>query len=147
MHSILCLLVFISSLQSDIQTHVQNFAYEVCTPVFELTDTEIKELSTLVYLECGSQSPECQAAVTSVILNRMTAYGTSLHDVIYAPHQFTPAHKIQYVEPSDQCIQVVKRTCFYGSVLPPSVLYFRNNHYFSWATPYTCIDNVYFSMK
>ena len=60
----------------------------------ELTDDEIYELATLVYLEAGAESYECQKAVASVVINRMTTQNKSLHSVIYAKNQFSPAYLI-----------------------------------------------------
>lgn len=50
-------------------------------------------LAALIYCEAGSESYEGQLAVAAVVMNRVrsSAYPDSIHGVIYASGQFTPA--------------------------------------------------------
>lgn len=50
-------------------------------------------LAALIYCEAGSESYEGQVAVGAVVMNRVrsSAYPDSIHGVIYASGQFTPA--------------------------------------------------------
>lgn len=116
---------------------------------YYLTEDEKYELATLVFLESGIESYECQKAVASVVLNRMTAWGMTLHDVIYQKSQFTPAYLIPETSPSNSCIEAVNDVVKNGNVFPENVLYFRANHYFDWPedryTKYTNIDHTYFT--
>lgn len=111
-----------------------------------LSDKEIRDFAALLYLEAGGTSIECQKAVASTVLNRMYLYNTNLYDTIYASGQFTPAHKIKYTKPNPIQIEIIKSLCKTGPTIPKTVIYFRADYYFSWAKPYTNIDNVYFSM-
>lgn len=113
----------------------------------ELTDDEIYELATLVYLEAGAESYECQKAVASVVINRMTTQNKSLHSVIYAKNQFSPAHLISCTSPSESTLKAVNHVITNGPTLPEYVTYFRADYYHSFAgvADYMCIDQTYFS--
>lgn len=110
-----------------------------------LTDDEIYALATLVFLEGGAESYDCQRAICGVILNRMVLTDSSLYDVIYAPNQFTPAELIPYKQPSKESLQAVKDVLYNGSIIPKYVTYFRADYYFDWCIPYICYDQTYFS--
>lgn len=113
----------------------------------KLTEDEIYEFATLVFLEAGCESYECQLGVASVVINRMTTKGLSLYDVIYAPNQFTPASLIPYYEPSESTINAVMHVVQNGPTMPEWVTFFRANYYhsFSGVADYMCIDKTYFS--
>ena len=104
-------------------------------------------LATIIYLEGGGESYECQLAIGSVILNRLQDgyWGNTLEQVLYAKNQFTPAYKINSTTPTDQQRKVVEQLLTEGLTLPSYVMYFRAWYYFSWATPYKYIDDTYFS--
>lgn len=143
-----------SSFESEETT--ESVADEVVEPEEEsseavhgiaLTDEEKEMFATIIYLEGGSESYECQLAIGSVILNRLMNghWGNTLADVLYAKNQFTPAYKISSTTPTDKQRQVVEDLLTKGTTLPEYVMYFRAWYYFSWATPYTNIDDTYFS--
>ena len=110
-----------------------------------LTDDEIRTLATLVYLEGGIESYECQKAICSVVINRMNYFNQTLNEVIYAPNQFSPADMIIYSTPSESTMQATLDVLTNGITIPPYVLYFRANYYFDWCTPYMSLDHTYFS--
>lgn len=110
-----------------------------------LTEDEMYTMATLVYLEAGNQSYECQLGVASVILNRMTSRNMALNEVIYEQNQFSPAAKISTTTPSQSAVDAVHEVCFYGPTMPECVLYFRAWYYHKFATPYIVIDDTYFS--
>lgn len=123
------------------QEHVSNF-------YIELTEEEKHELACLIYLEGRGESVECQTAIGSVVLNRYTTGDyNSLHDVIYAQGQFTPAYLIDDTEPTITQIQIVNDLCMNGPTVPEYVTYFRANKYHTWSStePYKQIDSTYFS--
>lgn len=114
----------------------------------ELTEDEKHELACLIYLEGRGESLECQTAIGSVVLNRYTTGEyNSLHDVIYAEGQFTPAYLIDDTEPTITQIQIVNDLCMNGPTVPEYVTYFRANKYHTWSStePYKQIDSTYFS--
>lgn len=125
-------------------------------PYIVLTDSEKLILATLLRLECGGCTYECQMAVASVVLNRMDVWKKTLRETVFAQNAFSPAYLIDkktgksYYNPSKDgmykiCWQVVDDICANGPTLPRCVLYFRSKRYHSWATPYAKIDLLYFS--
>jgi hypothetical protein len=121
-----------------------------------LTESERLILATLIRLECGGSSYECQMAVASVVVNRMKLFGLSLRGAVFQKNVFSPARLINqetgysYYNPPKtgayaQCWQVVDDICENGPSIPYYVIYFRSGHYHSWATPYAKIGSLYFS--
>lgn len=112
-----------------------------------LTESEIYLLSTLVYLEGGTESFECQKAIASTVINRMLASGDTLIEVIYAENQFSVANKLDDASPSESSKIAVDEVLNYGSTIPLYVTYFRAGEYHDWGdqVPYCRIDNTYFT--
>lgn len=110
-----------------------------------LTDDEIYTLATLVYLEAGIESFECQKAVASVVINRMTTQGLSLDEVVYAKNQFTPSGQIKYNCPTDSTLGAVMDVVMNGPNIPEYVTYFREGYFFDWAIDYVKYDHTCFS--
>ena len=114
----------------------------------EMSESDMYELATLVYLESGIESYECQKAVASVIINRMNLREETLQQVIYDEYQFSPAHKISSSSPSQSCINSVYEVLKNGPTIPEYVCYFRSGYYFNWGDryiDYTKIDHTYFT--
>ena len=111
----------------------------------ELTEEEIRDFAALVYLEAGSCSRECQLAIASVIVNIMKTTNTTFYETAYKPNQFEPANRIKSTKPSDLSMECTLYVLQNGPTIDEYVCFFRNCFYFSWATPYMNIDNVYFS--
>ena len=131
--------------EDSIQPDAVDEASAPATVYMDMSEDDIHELATLVYLEAGVESFECQQGVASVVLNRMTTQGMTLQEVIYQKNQFTPAYLIPTSSPSESTLEAVRTVLATGPTLPEYVTYFRSNYYFSWATPYTSIDRTYFS--
>lgn len=112
---------------------------------YSMTEDEIYTFAALIYLEAGSTSYKCQCAVASVVLNLMVKEGKSLNACIKTPGRFSVASRVYRTKPSSTSLEVARKIATDGPTLPTYVLYFRNNHYFSWAKAYCHIDNVYFS--
>lgn len=133
---------------SDEPEAVEVFESDPSTWYYPMTEAELYELATLVYLEGGAESYECQQAIASVVINRATTSGKSTHDVIYAKHQFTPAKKIKQSEPSESTMKAAKYVAMYGPSIPEYVTFFRADYYFDWGSryvDYVCIDRTYFT--
>lgn len=114
----------------------------------ELTDDEIYLLATIIYLEGGGESIECQYAIGSVILNRMLERNLSLSGVIYQANQFATASMASYTTPDDTQIEIAKDLAMYGPTIDTYVTYFRAGHYHNFSkymTNYKQIDHTYFS--
>lgn len=114
-----------------------------------LTDDEIRMLATLVYLEGGTESIECQEAIASVVINRMLTQDKSMSEVIYAPGQFSVAYLVDYYTPDDAALGAVMSVVVNGTTVPKCVTYFRSGYYHEWNSsriiPFCKIDNTYFS--
>ena len=123
----------------------EDVIVEEPTYFYNLSDSELKMFAKLIYLEAGNSSYRCQLGVASVVMNLMLAEGKSLKSCIYTPGRFSVAGRVNSSSYSDSCMNACIEVAKNGPIFPRSVKCFRNNHYFSWATPYTCIDNVYFS--
>ena len=123
-------------------------AIEEVRYVFNVTDYERELLARIVYLEANVESFDCQAAVTSVIFNRLLNgyWGDSIYDVLYAKNQFSPINRINYVTPNATNYAAVDYVIKNGCTLPYYVMYFRAGYHFQWSgyVPYTVIDDTYF---
>lgn len=122
---------------------------ESSKPYIALSESEINLLATLVYLEGGCESYECMKGIASVVVNRMLTTGDSLHEVIYAPGQFSVAHLLNSYSPTEETLRATRDVVQNGPSMPIHVLFFRANYYHEFGNgrviPYVCIDNTYFS--
>lgn len=117
-------------------------------PYMEMGESDVYELATLVYLESGTGSFECQKAIASVVIHRMQNDDLTLQEVIYAKNQFSPAYLIAQSEPSESTLQAVREVLQDGPTIPNYVTFFRADYYHNWSeliVPYCVIDHTYFS--
>lgn len=117
-------------------------------PYMEMSESDVYELATLVYLESGAESFECQKAIASVVVHRMQNDNLTLQEVIYAKNQFSPAYLIAQSEPSESTLQAVREVLQDGPTIPNYVTFFRADYYHDWSEliiPYCVIDHTYFS--
>ena len=118
------------------------------TYIYNITSVEREMLARLVYREANIESLECQMAIVSVIINRWQdgRWGDTLEDVIYSPHQFTPANLLYQTTPTETNYQAVDLVLQNGCTLPQYVMYFRADYHFNWDgyKPYTKIDTTCF---
>lgn len=123
------------------------------THVYNVTEAEREMLARLVFLEANTESIECQKAIVSVIFNRLDngAWGDTLYDVIYYPHQFTPANLINKATPTTTNYDAVDYVLKNGTILPKYVMFFRASYGFSntgWGvygySEYMQIDSTFF---
>lgn len=119
------------------------------TYYIELTDDEVYMLATLIYLEGNIESLDCQRAICSVVINRMTMWDMTLEEVIYQKNQFTPAHLIPHYNPTDVQLGIVEEIMKDGITIPEYVCYFRADYYHSWSgmNDFKYIDSTYFSFS
>lgn len=133
------------------QTVVTATVIETDIPYMELSDEDIYTISQVLYLEARGESIECQQAVVSVILNRMTTNDMTANEVIFDDNQFTTAKFIDKGNPSEEMIELVTNVITEGPTIPVYVTYFRAGHYHEWdneygqVVPYDKFDNTYFS--
>ena len=127
---------------------VEETSSEDETYYMYMSEADTYELATLVYLEAGIESFECQKGIASVVINRMTTTDSTLQEVIYAKNQFSPASLIPYNEPTESTLQAVREVLKDGPIFPEYVTFFRANYYHDFSQyvePYTQIDHTYFS--
>lgn len=112
-----------------------------------LSEADIRNIASLVYLEAGSNScsDELQRAIASVIFNRMIRYNMTASQVIYQQGVFSPASRVSRTIPSERALRNVQHVISNGCTLPSSVVAFRMGHYHSFGHRYCKIDNVYFT--
>lgn len=127
---------------------VMEYVQPESEPYMHMCESDVYELATLVYLESGAESFECQKAIASVVIHRMQNDDLALQEVIYAKNQFSPAYLIAQSEPSESTLQAVKEVLQDGPTIPNYVTFFRADYYHDWSDliiPYCVIDHTYFS--
>lgn len=112
-----------------------------------LTEYEVQLLSTLVYLEGGTESFECQKAIASTVINRMVNSGDTLIEVVYADNQYSVVSMLDSSSPSESAKDAVTEVLNNGVTIPTYVTFFRADYYHDWGdqVPYCNIDNTYFT--
>jgi type IV secretory pathway VirB10-like protein len=115
------------------------------TPKQETTATnksDVELLARLIYLEGGNCSEYCQWLIGSTAMNLADING-GLSAVAYNYNIFNVAYKIDSCTPSALSRKVAERVL--SGDRDYNVKAFRMWYYHSFGTPYTTVDNVYFS--
>ena len=91
-----------------------------------ITAEEREIIARVVHLEANNQPFEGQQAVAEVVLNRRAAgnFADSVHDVVYAPGQFSTAPILERVEPNMRNYTAVWLALYGEAILPLDVVYF-----------------------
>lgn len=100
-------------------------------------------LAKVIYLEAGTCSSQCQWLVGSTAMNLADEYG-DLSAVAYNYSMFNVAYLIDSCDPSDESIAIAEQIL--SGDRDSQVKAFKTDSYHDWATPYTEVDNVYFSV-
>ena len=140
--------VQVDTVQEEPVISVMAYTESEPEPYMEMGESDVYELATLVYLESGTESFECQKAIASVVIHRMQNDDLTLQEVIYAKNQFSPAYLIAQSEPSESTLQAVREVLQDGPTIPNYVTFFRADYYHNWSEliiPYCTIDHTYFS--
>lgn len=113
----------------------------------KLSDKDIRNIASLVYLEAGSNSCsyQLQKAIASVIFNRMKKYHLTATQAIYQAGVFSTSSRVSRTTPSERCMRAVREVMANGVTLPANVVAFRTGQYHSFGRHYCKIDNVYFT--
>ncbi|MCR5452771.1 MAG: cell wall hydrolase [Lachnospiraceae bacterium] len=102
----------------------------------------------VVQEEAGPVSYETRELLAEVIVHRGldSAFPSNIHDVLYAPKQFTCVHgsAINRVRVDGITINAVKDALL-ECQHPQKVLFFRARYYFAGLKPYKSMDGTYFS--
>lgn len=128
----------------------ENLTFTAANGQFTVTTVEVYLVARILDLECGIDGTiPAKAAVASVIYNRVTSkhWGETVQQVIYSPNAFTSAKYIDDEEEvSEASVIIALRILRFGPILPPDVMYFRDDHDFEWEgyEHYGTYDNMYF---
>ena len=100
----------------------------------EISDSEMKELAAIVYLEARGEPFEGQQAVAEVVLNRVLSdeFPDTVHGVIYDTKygvQFTPYRQVASTTPTETQYEAVNNALYGDLVLDVGVLYFSRAPY------------------
>lgn len=106
------------------------------------SDTNIDLLARIIYFESGSCSEYCQWLVGSTAMNLANEYG-SLETVAFNYDIFNVAN-ILYSDTTSSLSYSVATRIINGD-RDVNVRAFRTDYYHSFGSPYTNVDNVYFS--
>lgn len=106
------------------------------------SDTNIDLLARIIYFESGSCSEYCQWLVGSTAMNLANEYG-SLETVAFNYDIFNVANILYTDTPSSLSYSVATRII--NGDRDVNVRAFRTDYYHSFGSPYTNVDNVYFS--
>lgn len=129
----------------NIETSLSQPAY------LSLSDSDKHMIAKLLWLEGRGECRDCQLRIVSVIVNRHTTSGMSIHDVVYDTNQFEPADQIDSLYLPDvemnSMLSIVDEVLTYGPILPEYVTYFRADkfHKFKGQIPYIHHCNTYVS--
>lgn len=99
-------------------------------------------LARAIYQESGSCSEYCQWLVGSAILNLADERG-GVENVVFDYNTINVAYVLYDAIPSDLSYRVAKQLLCGNRDY--NVKYFRTEYYHGFGTPYTNVDNVYFS--
>lgn len=105
-----------------------------------LSDEELEAM--VVHAEAGAEEMIGKVAVVAVILNRCDAWGMTPESVIYQKDQFAIADS--YTEEDMRAVEIAQKV---RDLFPSNMLYFRNQHYHTFGTPYMTIGGHFFSLE
>lgn len=107
-------------------------------PVY--SDSDLDLLARVIYAEAGGCSEYCQWLVASTTMNLAEDLGDGyLSSIVYN----TNIIYISYGTPDSQCYKVAEKVL--SGDRDYQVMAFRSDYYHEFGTPYTSVDNVYFS--
>ena len=92
----------------------------------QLTDEDMDELASLIWLEARGEPEAGQQAVAEVVLNRVLSadFPDSVHEVIYQDDQFEPAPYMDTAEPTETQYEAIRKAMTGKNIIPDDVVYF-----------------------
>lgn len=106
------------------------------------SEYEYDLVARTIYQESGICGEYCQWLVGSTILNLADERG-GIENVVFDYNTFNVAYVLYDCTPSELSYQVAARVL--SGDRDYNVKYFRTDYYHGFGTPYTNVDNVYFS--
>ena len=111
---------------------------------FSFSTSEQEIIARVIMAESGTCSTNCLWLTGSALLNLADYYNNGdIAATANDPQIFETAGSYYNQEPTQECWNVVERLNNGDRDL--DVMFFRTDYYHSFGTPYTNIDNVYFS--
>ena len=98
----------------------------------QIDHDDIYLMACIVQLEAGGESFAGQRMVAEVILNRVLQGdmgGSTVHDVIYAPNQFSTAQNVGLYTPTGENLSAVYTALNETPITDPDVVYFAQGPY------------------
>lgn len=120
----------------------EQAALEIDNVSNNASDYELDLLARTIYQEAGICGEYCQWLVGSTVLNLADSYG-GIEAVVFDYNTFNVAYSLYNATPSDLSYSVANRLL--SGDRDYAVKAFRTDYYHSFGTPYTSVDNVYFS--
>ena len=104
-------------------------------PQSPLSDKDIELLARVIHAEAGNQDETGKRLVADTVLNRMDDKNDSMHDIVYAPGQFSTV-PVLYTS-GNTPTEDEYRIAFEESIsrINYDVYYFRTGHYHNCGTP------------
>jgi len=117
---------------------------DIQVPTSRFSEEDIKLLERVTMSESGNQPLECQIAVAQTIINRLDSgrYGTTIYDIVYANNQYSTRNN---GAPNDSVLAAVQEA-IYNPPYNTNMVYFRENHYHTFAVDYEKFGVLYFSL-
>ena len=109
----------------------------------EYSDYELDLLARTIYQESGICGEYCQWLVGSTVLNLADDRG-GIENVVFDYNTFNVAYILYDCTPSDLSYAVAERLM--SGDRDYNVKAFRSDYYHDFGTPYTYVDNMYFSV-
>lgn len=109
----------------------------------EYSDYELDLLARTIYQESGICGEYCQWLVGSTVLNLADERG-GIENVVFDYNTFNVAYILYDCTPSDLSYSVAERLM--SGDRDYNVKAFRSDYYHDFGTPYTYVDNMYFSV-
>jgi hypothetical protein len=121
---------------------VNNNSDDVSNNYLNYSEYELDLLARTIYQEAGICGEYCQWLVGSTVLNLADDRG-GIENVVFDYNTFNVAYILYDCTPSDLSYSVARRVL--SGDRDYAVKAFRTDYYHSFGTPYTNVDNVYFS--
>lgn len=136
-----------NAIESDIT--VIDGKIEDIDKVISYSASEFDLLTRVVEAEAGGCQAITKTLVADTIINRVKDkdFPATLYGVLTQTGQYVSVSDggIYRHNPTDETIEICKIEL--SKISYPSVIYFRESYYFSWGTPWSNYDNLYFSLK
>lgn len=135
-------------------TPYENINQEMMIPCvwgnFDLTLDEFYFLCTTVFCEAGNQDIQCQIMTCMTILNRIYSdeFPNTVREVVYQEGAYEVTHWRDFEQKGwTEQVEMAVTYALESNEYPPTMYWFRTDHFHTFATPYMQCGAHYFSYK